>query len=190
MIRSYEMPETLQRLLDIDNKLIEQHDKDFDAFFGACPCFEADNGYSSTPDDAIIFLWTGADGDHFAFLTEGDTVESLEHAPIVFIQPMDSEDPVKPVANNIKDFLALYIQLQELYLFERLTYYETEEEFLNDYEDNYAEDIRENEEERAILIAAIKQAIELPKIENVFAYMQEMKKWFQQIRHRIEVARD
>ncbi|MBB3114802.1 hypothetical protein FHS18_006963 [Paenibacillus phyllosphaerae] len=124
-------------------------------------------------------MWTGADGDHFVFLTDGGTVESLENAPILFIQPMDFSDPYKPVAKNIKEFLALYVQLKELYLFEWLPSYKTEEEFLQHYKDVFEEGILEYEEEKNIIISAIEKAIQLPKIEGVFSYMKELKGLFE-----------
>jgi hypothetical protein len=178
MVRGYEMPETLQRLFQIDEQLVEQYDKSFDELFGASLSFE-EEGYDCTPDDAIVFLWTGGDGDHFVFLTDGGTVDSLEDAPIVFIQPMDFDDRYKPVARNIKEFLALYVQLKELYLFEWLPSYKTEEEFLQSYNDEFKESILEQEEDLNIIISAIEREIQLPKIAGVFTYMQEIKKSFQ-----------
>ncbi|WP_148932968.1 hypothetical protein [Paenibacillus methanolicus] len=175
------MPDTLRRLHELDKTLMDRHGADFDELFGACLYFAEDDDvtYDCTPEDAIVFLATGANGDHFAFLTEGDTVDSLENAPVVFIQPMESDDPIKPVARNIKEFLALYVQLKELYLFEWLPSYESEEAFLSDYENSFAEALRADEERTAIITAAIEQAIELPKIEHVYAYIQEMKLAFQ-----------
>lgn len=178
MVRGYQIPETLQRLFQLDKQLVIKYDKNFDDFFGASLSFE-EEGYDCTPDDAIVFLWTGSDGDHFVFLTDGDTVDSLEEAPIFFIQPMDSDDPFKPVAKNIKEFLALYVQLKELYLFEWLPSYRTEEEFLQNYKDEFEEGILEYKEEKDIIISAIEQDIELPQIEGVFAYIQELKGLFQ-----------
>lgn len=178
MVKRYEMPETLQRLFRLDEQLIEQYGKNFDDFFGASLSFE-EEGYNRTPDDAIVFLWTGVDGDHFAFLTDGGTVDTLENAPILFIQPMDSDEPYKPVAKNIKEFLALYVQLKELYLFEWLPSYKSEEDFLQNYKDEFEEGILEYEEEKNIIISAIKQDIQLPKIDGVFAYIQEIKGLFQ-----------
>ncbi|MDQ8735845.1 hypothetical protein [Paenibacillus sp. LHD-38] len=54
--------------------------------------FEEEDDYGYTPKNAIVFLRTGSDGDHFAFLTKGDSVRTLEESPIVFIQPMDLGD--------------------------------------------------------------------------------------------------
>lgn len=148
------MPETLRRLFQLDEQVEKRYGKNFNEFFGASPSFE-EEGYDCTPDDAIVFMWTGTDGDHFVFLTDGDTVDSLEAAPIFFIQPMDSDDPYKPVAKNIKEFLALYVQLKELYLFKWLPSYETEEEFLQNYKDEFEEGILECEDDKAIIISAI-----------------------------------
>jgi hypothetical protein len=178
MVGKYQMPETLQRLFQLNEQLVKQYGKNFDDFFGASLSFE-EEGYDCTPDDAIVFLWTGADGDHFVFLTNGGTVDSLEEAPIFFIQPMNFDDPYKPVARNIKEFLALYVQLKELYLFEWLPSYKTEEEFLQNYKEVFEEGILEYEEEKNIIISAIEQDIQLPKIEGVFTYIQELKGLYQ-----------
>jgi len=99
----------------------------------------------------------GLDGDHFVFLTNGDTVDSLEEAPIFFIQPMSFSDPFKPVAKNLKEFLALYIQLKELYLFEWLPSCKTEEEFLQHYKDVFEDGILEYKEEKDIITSAIQK---------------------------------
>ncbi|MEN1985651.1 hypothetical protein [Paenibacillus hubeiensis] len=178
MVRGYQIPETLQRLFRLDEQLVKKYGKKFDDFFGARLTFE-EEGYDCTPDDAIVFLWTGADGDHFVFLTDGDTVDSLEEAPIFFIQPMSFSDPYKPVAKNIKEFLALYVQLRELYLFEWLPSYKTEEAFLQHYKDEFEKDILENKQDQDVFIAAIEQEIQLPKIERVFVYIQELNGLFQ-----------
>ncbi|QHW32969.1 hypothetical protein GZH47_20680 [Paenibacillus rhizovicinus] len=178
MLKGYQMPETLQRLFQIDEQLKAQYGESYE-FLGAKLCF-GEEGYDCTPDEAIVFLWTGVDGDHFAFLTDGVTVDSLEDAPILFIQPMDFDDPYKPVARNIKEFLALYVQLKEPYLFECLPSYETEEEFVQHYKENFEEGILEHEEEQKTVISAIEQHIQLPEIVGVFAYIQDLKALFQQ----------
>ncbi|MCA0757120.1 hypothetical protein KP806_18820 [Paenibacillus sp. N4] len=63
--------------------------------------------YLNTPLDAVSFAWPGADGIHFAFLTDFSTADSLEEAYIVRVEPMSFDDPVKIVARDFKDFLRL-----------------------------------------------------------------------------------
>ncbi|MFD0588252.1 hypothetical protein ACFQZE_09585 [Paenibacillus sp. GCM10027627] len=171
MQRIYDRPETLQILFGIDRKLQNEHGMGFDELFGGCLTFDRENGYFCTPKDSVIFLWTGAGGDHFVFSTKGDSLESLEHAPILFVQPMDSDHPVKKVANHLKDFIGLFVQLKEIYVLERFSSYQSEEEFKQDYEKNYVEDINEREEELSILINALLKEVDVPPISNVFQYI-------------------
>lgn len=53
-------------------------------------------------------------------------IASLEDAPILFIQPVIFNHPVKKVARNIRDFIAVFIALKEIYVLERFTYYHSE----------------------------------------------------------------
>jgi len=66
MVRGYQVPETLKRLFQLDEQLVKKYGKNFDNFFGASLTFEGE-GYHCTPDDAIVFLWTGAGRGSFCF---------------------------------------------------------------------------------------------------------------------------
>lgn len=69
----YKMPESLVDIVRIDKKLREQHVGTIDDYMGFYISFNNDEDrYYCTPDDAIIFGRTGADGDHFAFLRSTD----------------------------------------------------------------------------------------------------------------------
>lgn len=65
-----------------------------------------DAHYPITPLDVIPFAGTGGDGIHFGFLTDFGFVEKLDDAPIVCVSP-SNEPPVKLVARNLRDFLAI-----------------------------------------------------------------------------------
>jgi hypothetical protein len=110
MISNYQIPETLKKLKTLDNILQEQYQSSLDDYLGfnlIDQDEEEDFRYDCTPVDALVFATTGMGGDHFVFNTKKGTIENLEEAPIIFIQPMDFEKPNKLVARNIKDLLSL-----------------------------------------------------------------------------------
>lgn len=176
MLRGYEKPDTLKSLIKIDHKLMREHGKGFDNFFGGHLTFKEESDYSCTPKDSIIFLWDGANGDHFAFHTQGGSVANLDCAPILFIQPMDTEDRVKIVADNLMDFLALFISLKELYVLENFSWYQNEEQFNAHYKEFYLEDIKERDEDISIITGTLLTEINIPEIKNVYEYMVLLKK--------------
>lgn len=64
----YKMPASLEGIVRIDKELRKQHDGTLQDYMGFYISFNNDEDrYYCTPDDAIIFGRTGADGDHFAF---------------------------------------------------------------------------------------------------------------------------
>ncbi|MCF2946022.1 hypothetical protein [Paenibacillus tarimensis] len=85
--------------------------------------------YDCTPDDAVVFGHTGADGDHFAFSTGEGSIINLDEAPILFIQPMMFGEEVKMVARNLQEFLSAYLSLGEIYILERFDRYLTRHVF-------------------------------------------------------------
>ncbi|WP_339266720.1 hypothetical protein NYE54_24025 [Paenibacillus sp. FSL K6-1330] len=82
----------------------------------------------------MIFGKTGVGGDHFAFYTFNQSIKDLEEATIIFIQRMFFEKAVNLVARNLKDFLALFITLKELYVIERFKLYKSKSDFIKDYQ--------------------------------------------------------
>ncbi|NOU89661.1 hypothetical protein GC102_28510 [Paenibacillus sp. LMG 31460] len=176
MIRGYDLPETLSRLFVIDDELYNNYGSKLVDYLGIYLDFIDDFGYECTPQDAIVFARTGADGDHFAFLTKQDTVFTLEEAPIVFIQPMDFDNPIKLVAKNIKDFLSLFITLKELYVLERFDLYQSKIDFIDDYKKNYHNVILEREEKISLISTELLNRIELRTIEDAYQYIKELNK--------------
>lgn len=177
MAKLYKEPKTLQALNQLDQELQDHYDSKLDDYLGLMISFnDDDDRYDCTPDDAIIFGRTGVDGDHFAFMTSDWTVEDLEDAPIVFIQPMDFDNEIKLVARNLKDFISLFIELKELYLLERFEIYKNENDFIKDIEENYKDELESRTDEYSFIAEKLHKYIELNKIENVFNYIKDLRK--------------
>ncbi|MGC5774164.1 hypothetical protein [Paenibacillus pabuli] len=178
MKKNYEMPESLADIVRIDRELREQHVGTFQDYVGFYIRFNSDDDrYYCTPNDAVIFGGTGADGDHFAFFTFNGSIRDLEEAPIIFVQPMAFGNQVTLVARNLKDFLALFISLKEIYILERFRFYNNRSDFINDYNDNYLKDIRLRESDSQFIIDLLRRSIEgIVHIDDVYEYITELKK--------------
>jgi hypothetical protein len=172
------MPESLERIVRIDKELREQHAGTFQDYVGFYISFNNDDDrYYCTPDDAIIFGRTGADGDHFAFFTFNGSIIDLEEAPVIFIQPMAFGNQVTLVARNLKDFLALFINLKEIYVLERFRFYKNKLDFINDYNVNYLKDIRLRENDSNFINDLLRRNVEgIVNIDDVYEYITELKK--------------
>ena len=106
----YEVPQKLLDLIQLQEKLNAQGILQYGSFLGQYFKLEkVEMRYLNTPVDVIPFAWTGADGIHFGFLTDFGQVSSLDDAYIVRVSPMDFDEPVKLVARNLDDFVALMI---------------------------------------------------------------------------------
>ncbi|MFD2614162.1 hypothetical protein [Paenibacillus gansuensis] len=175
MVRGYEMPKTLSSLYAIDQILQNNHGRGIEDYLGIYLNFSSDFGYDCTPDDAVVFGHTGMGGDHFAFFTNNDSVSTLEEAPIIFIQPMLFEHQVKLVANNLCDFLSLFLCFKELYILERFDFYKTKKEFLDDYELNFRNSILEREDEISLFSTEMTSRIKLRTIEDAYDYIMDLR---------------
>ncbi|RUS47935.1 hypothetical protein [Cohnella sp. AR92] len=175
MSRLYAEPKALKVLTQIDKELQEQNSS-LEEYMGLILSFNNDEDrYDCTPDDAIILGRTGVDGDHFAFLTKSGAVDDLEDAPIVFIQPMDFGNEVKLVARNLNDLLSLFIELKELYILERFDIYKNELDFINDYDENYKEELQARSDDHKFIVEKLQKGLELSEIKNVYNYIKELR---------------
>ncbi|RFU70402.1 hypothetical protein D0469_07375 [Peribacillus saganii] len=98
----YDVPPTLQRLIDLQHVLVDPELVYLGLNF--YPSL-ANYRYFNTPCDVVVFGNMGVDGVHYGFLTDFGTVTDLEAAPIVCVCPMDFERPTRIVANNLTEFL-------------------------------------------------------------------------------------
>ena len=170
-VRGYSMPDTLRRLMEIGDDLRVMDGMSIEEGLGVSLHFLERYEYECAPEDAIPFASTGMGGDHLAFLTKDDTAPTLEEAPILFIQPMDFDVPVKFAARNLKEFLSLFLALKDVYVLERFPRYETEEQFLEDYRDNYLPAIEARSEALRLVTEAMERKLGLSPIGNVYAYV-------------------
>ncbi|MBB6632616.1 hypothetical protein [Cohnella thailandensis] len=175
MKNTYIQPETFIKLKELDRALINETKNSLYDFIGINLRFNGFKYDEITPDDCIVFASTGTDGDHFAFDTKEGTIDNLEEAPILFIQPTDSETPVKLVAKNIKDLFSIFLKLKEFYVLERFDWYESEEDYINDYNTNYKEDIEERNKELNYISNRLTQELNISEIDNVFTYIKEIR---------------
>lgn len=101
----------------------------------------------------------------------------MEEAPIIFIQPTAFGNQVTLVARNLKDFIALFINLKEIYVLERFRFYKNKLDFTNDYNDNYMEDIKMRESDNHLIIELLKENIKgIAEIDDVYEYIIESRK--------------
>lgn len=101
----------------------------------------------------------------------------MEEAPVIFIQPTAFGNQVTLVARNFKDFVALFINLKEIYILERFQFYKHKSDFINDYNDNYLKDIRMRECDNNLIIKLLKENITgIAEIDDVYEYMIESRK--------------
>lgn len=108
----YNVPPTLQKLIDFQNVLADPEQ----IYLGLRFYLSLENfRYFNTPSDVVVFGNIGVDGIHFGFLTDYSSVTNLEIAPIVCICPMDFERPTRIVANNLREFLRVNMTDSELF---------------------------------------------------------------------------
>jgi hypothetical protein len=175
MANSFIPPETYIKLQKLDQELINETGESLDDYIGIHLKFNGFRYDEITPDDSIVFASTGANGDHFAFDTKKGTVNNLEEAPILFIQPMDSHSHVKLVAQNLKNLLTIYLTLKEFYVLERFDWYEKQEDFINDYDNNYREDIEERLNEFNLVSLRLIQQLNINAIDDVYSYIKDLR---------------
>ncbi|ANE45590.1 hypothetical protein SY83_03940 [Paenibacillus swuensis] len=85
------------------------------------------------------------------------------------------EHQVKLVANNLCDFLSLFLCLKELYILERFDFYKTKEELLDDYELNFRKSILEREDEISLFSTEMTSRIKLRTIEDAYDYIMDLR---------------
>ncbi|WP_415839662.1 hypothetical protein [Paenibacillus tarimensis] len=119
----------IDTLYKLDRELSEKTGESLYDYLGIYIRREPGFAYDCTPDDAVVFGHTGADGDHFAFSTGEGSIINLDEAPILFIQPMMFGEEVKMVARNLQEFLSAYLSLGEIYILERFDRYLTRHVF-------------------------------------------------------------
>lgn len=178
---NYNMPETLKKLVQLNQELHQLHGQTVHDYIGFYISFnDDDDRYECTPEDAVVFGRTGVGGDHFAFYTFNQSLKDLEEAPIIFIQPM-FEKTVNLVARNLRDFLALFITLKEIYVLERFEYYKSQSDFIKDYNENYLKDIDLRKNELEFFIEELRENVVegITEINDAYAYITDIRKEIQ-----------
>ncbi|WP_435921114.1 hypothetical protein [Paenibacillus sp. DYY-L-2] len=174
---SITMPETLDKLVQLDTELRKDYGRTIDDYIGFYITFNDDEDrYYCTPNDSIVFGRTGVGGDHFAFYTNKGSIIDLEEAPIIFIQPMSFGNEVSVVARNLKDFLSLFINLRELYILERFRFYKSKNDFINEYNEKYLTGINSRESDLNFFIELLREKIKgITEIINVYEHISELR---------------
>ncbi|MGM1049734.1 MAG: hypothetical protein ACQEXX_26865 [Bacillota bacterium] len=166
---------TITSLISLDDELKKEHDLTLDQFIGIYICKEEGMKYECTPEDAIVFAFTGTGGDHFAFSTMNGLIKDLDTAPILFIQPMIFSNPVKMVANNIRDLFSVFLTLKEFYILERFDWYESESDMLHDIEEHYQKAISSRQKELKFISELIQNQLQITPIKTVFKYISNIR---------------
>jgi hypothetical protein len=171
----YDVPPTLQRLIDVQNDLGDQEQ----FYLGLNFYLSLENfRYFNTPSDVVVFGNIGLDGVHYGFLTDYGSVTNLEVAPIVCVCPMDFERPTRVVAKNLCEFLRVNLTDGELFY----NQFDSEENYLvaNDQWVTEAANspYQPSEDEKLVrerVTKFLKENIEIPNIENPYRYIQNIE---------------
>ncbi|RTQ92918.1 hypothetical protein [Lysinibacillus telephonicus] len=166
----YDVPPTLQRLIDLQNVL-----GDSEKFYlGLNFYLSLENfRYFNTPSDVVVFGNIGLDGVHYGFLTDFGTVTDLEVAPIVCVSPMNFDRPTRIVANNLCEFLRINLTDGELFY----NQFDSEESYLVAKNQWIAETDQPSGYEKLVRERATKflnENIRIPIIENPYRYVQKV----------------
>jgi len=127
-------------------------------------------GYPCSPVDSFMFARTGMDGIHYSLLTDFGIEMDLERAPVICVSPMDYGKNVRLVAENLRDFFALWLFESELLL---LNDYYHVEEYMN-HKKLLSEDHSLMEQKKFVANSA-KEKFGLGPITNPFEYIKELR---------------
>lgn len=166
----------LKALSELDRELYERNGTNIADYLGISISQKPGFAYECTPEDSFVFANTGMGGDHFVFLTKNGSISNLDEAPILFVQPMVFDNPVKLVARNIKDFISIFLTLKELYILERFDWYESKEDMNTDIEKHYKPNIEARKGELDYIIDLIERRLGVVPINDVFNYITEIRK--------------
>ncbi|MFB0862021.1 hypothetical protein [Paenibacillus oleatilyticus] len=98
----------------------------------------------------------------------------MDAAPILFIQPMMFNNPVKLVEHHIRDLFSIFLTLKEFYILERFDRYQKESDMLEDIEKYYKESIVARQHEINFISERLQERLNIAPIPNVFKYITEM----------------
>ncbi|KMY54353.1 hypothetical protein AC623_10780 [Bacillus sp. FJAT-27231] len=171
----YDVPPTLQRLIDLQNAL-----GDLEQFYlGLNFYLSLENfRYFNTPSDVVVFGNMGVDGVHYGFLTDYSSVTDLEIAPIVCICPMDFERPTRIVAKNLCEFLRVNLTDGELFY----NQFNSEESYLAARDQWAAEransPYQPSENEKLVrerVTTLLMENLQIPTVDNPYRYVQNVQ---------------
>ncbi len=162
---------TLRKLLQLDEDLKNEYHTTLEHYLGIYVRREEGMKYDCTPDDAKVFAFTGSDGDHFAFSTQNGTIVDLDEAPILFVQPMMFDHPVKAVARNINDLFSVYLSLKEFYILERFDWYQSEKDMILDIKQHYEKRIQERSQELDFISDKLMSCLSIKPMDDVYNYI-------------------
>ncbi|WP_162487615.1 hypothetical protein [Paenibacillus sp. LC231] len=82
------------------------------------------------------------------------------------------------VARNLRDFLALFITLKDIYVLERFEFYKSQSDFIKDYNENYLKDIDLRENELEFFIEELRENVVegITEINDAYAYITDLRK--------------
>jgi hypothetical protein len=171
----YDVPPTLQRLIDLQNVLGDPEQ----FYLGLNFYLSLENfRYFNTPSDVVVFGNIGLDGVHYGFLTDYGSVIDLEVAPIVCVCPMDFERPTRVIAMNLGEFLRVNLTDGELFY----NRFDSEEKYLKAREQWVAEAVNspyqpsENEKlAKERVTKLLMENIQIPIIDNPYRYVQNVE---------------
>ncbi|MEC0371686.1 hypothetical protein [Paenibacillus chibensis] len=173
----YALPRVLRELSSIDKSLKEEGRHLDDGLFFYL-VHDQEYRYFNTPCDVVVFGNIGADGIHYGLLTDFGTVRTLDEAPVVCVTPMDSDCPVRVIAENLEHFLAINMNESALF-YNHFPSEEAYDEFVHrevlGYDGMPYLPDAERECRREEIQQRVRERIRLPQIDFPYRYVQEQQ---------------
>ncbi|WP_433943056.1 hypothetical protein [Paenibacillus sp. SN-8-1] len=139
--------------------------------------YEGTHGYFCTPVDAVQFANTGADGVHYAFLTDFGRFNNLDECRIIRVAPMNPTS-IQLVARNIKDFFCLQLLGCQDLLFNDFQSEDAYLEYLLEQDKDISNvyfDYKSWKAEKAAVAELAQSFLNLRPIENAYTYIQQLR---------------
>lgn len=171
----YEVPPTLQRLIDLQNVLGDPEQ----FYLGLNFYLSLENfRYFNTPSDVVVFGNIGIDGVHYGFLTDYGSVTDLEESPIVCVCPMDFEGPTRIVANNLREFLRINMTDGELFYNQfdsEEKYIVAKEKWVEEAANSPYQPSENDKLVRDRVTKFLSENLKIPNINNPYRYVQNVE---------------
>lgn len=125
---------------------------------------EAGELYYCTPEDAEVFGWAGVDGIHYCTIPQFGKM-------IFAVNPMNSEDPVHPIAESFDLLIALLLSCKSMDVLEQCHAWDREQY------DAYMQDMEITADQKAIL-TQLQDQLNIVPARDVYSYVKRVQDQF------------